>query len=97
MLVGVRAHAICEGPSQMSHDPHHREGGVKAGARAHDLASDLLIWEREVSVHIEFWAFKVKCTQYEICEQSTFKNSRAIFLGIGQDMQQLSVRVIFIC
>ena len=28
--------------------------------------------------YIEFWTFKVKCTQYGICEQAVFQNARAI-------------------
>ena len=32
------------------------------------------------SAHIYwiFWTFKVKCPQYEICEQAGFKNARAL-------------------
>ena len=47
-------------------------------------------------MYIEFWTFKMKCTQYEICEQTTFKKTRTIFYGIEQDGQHLSFRYIYI-
>jgi hypothetical protein len=37
-------------------------------------------------IYIGFETLKVKCTQYGICSQAAFKNTRAIFIFIfGQD------------
>ena len=46
----------------------------------------------EVIMYIKIWAFKVKCTHYGICGQTTFKNARAFFFFflnfLNQDGQQ---------
>ena len=34
----------------------------------------------EVNIYIGFWTLKMKCTQYELYEQTCFKNARAILL-----------------
>ena len=48
-------------------------------------SNELLTYQGEVNMHIKFWAFKVKCTQYGICGQTTFKNARAnILLELGK-------------
>ena len=46
-----------------------------------------------MNIYIELWDFKVKCTQYAICAQATFKNARAMFFEIGQDMQHVLVGI----
>ena len=33
-----------------------------------------------MNIYIEFWAFKVKCTQYEICGQVALKNAKGVFV-----------------
>ena len=32
----------------------------------------------KVNIDIGFWTLKVKCTEYEICGYTTFKNARAM-------------------
>ena len=46
-------------------------------------------------MYIEFWAFKVKCSQYGICGQVAFKNTRVIiiYFEIRQGGQQLSIKI----
>jgi hypothetical protein len=37
-----------------------------------------------VHIYIGFETLKVKCTQYGICSQATFKNARTMFFGRGR-------------
>jgi hypothetical protein len=48
----------------------------------------LLIYSMEVNKYIGFWTLKMKCTQYELYGQMTFKNAKAIyFFEVGQSGQ----------
>jgi hypothetical protein len=40
--------------------------------------NQLLIYSMEVSIYIEFWTLEMKCTQYGLYGQATFKNASAI-------------------
>ena len=43
----------------------------------------------EVKIYIGFWTLEMKCTQYEIYEEVTFKNARVmIFLKVRWDRQK---------
>jgi hypothetical protein len=44
----------------------------------------------EVHIYIGFETLKVKCTQYGICSQTTFKNARVIFFVFGRGGQLFS-------
>ena len=43
----------------------------------------------EVNIYIGLWTLKMKCTQFGLYRQATFKNVRAIlFSEVGQNMQE---------
>ena len=46
----------------------------------------------EVSIYIEFWTLKMKCTQHGLYGQEAFKNAKAIlFFKVGWSKQQFSI------
>ena len=52
---------------------------------------------REVDINIGLWTLQVKCTQYEICGNVTFKNARPNFIFIfevGQGKHHFLVKII---
>ena len=45
----------------------------------------------EVNIYIDFWTLEMKCTQYKICEEVSFKNAM-VFLEVGRGKQKFSSR-----